>query len=392
MSMSSEFVVDDYVASYVGSTVHSDMLKDRPRMLAYSRAIESAVKTIQLSKSHSRVSVIDVGAGTGILSLISARAGADRVLAVEQSPVARVAEQIVQHNGFGDVIEVVESAVEDDSKMYVHVGHPEKFDILVSEWMGFYLVHEGMLPSVIAARDRYLKLETGIILPRSARILACPVSCEKLYRERVQFWAEPEETMGFDMSAMLGMSMLEMFSTPHVMEVDRNQLLADPLAIAQFDLMTVTAADLAHIVSDFRFTVNVASVQQQSDAGKEPAHADDSVSSSRASRQLHGIALWFDCGFGVSDQPEAAAKPVCHERDEVTLDTSPLVPMTHWKQTVVLVQDVRDVEAGDSVVGRIELRRAENNPRSYDVCLFDYCSLPAVKQEFPLPTSTRSVT
>lgn len=46
-------------------------------------------------------------------------------------------------------------------------------DILVSEWMGFYLLHEGMLDSVIIARDKFLK-EDGLMLPESATIYASP--------------------------------------------------------------------------------------------------------------------------------------------------------------------------------------------------------------------------
>ena len=42
---------------------------------------------------------------------------------------------------------------------------------LVSEWMGFYLLHESMLNSVIAARDRHLS-DDGIVLPSHARIVS----------------------------------------------------------------------------------------------------------------------------------------------------------------------------------------------------------------------------
>lgn len=49
-------------------------------------------------------------------------------------------------------IQVIQGRMED-------VELPEKVDLIVSEWMGFYLLHESMLPSVFIARDKYrLKL------------------------------------------------------------------------------------------------------------------------------------------------------------------------------------------------------------------------------------------
>ena len=49
---------------------------------------------------------MDVGAGTGILSLFCARAGAKRVFAVEGSSIAALAADIVNKNGYADVIKV----------------------------------------------------------------------------------------------------------------------------------------------------------------------------------------------------------------------------------------------------------------------------------------------
>ena len=50
--------------------------------------------------------VMDVGAGTGILSLFCARAGARKVIAVEGSNIATLARDIIAKNGYSDVIQV----------------------------------------------------------------------------------------------------------------------------------------------------------------------------------------------------------------------------------------------------------------------------------------------
>ena len=92
-----------------------------------------------------------MGAGTGILSLFAKQAGAARVFAVEASGMAAVLRELVALNDPEGVIEVVEGRAEE-----VEVG--AKVDVLVSEWMGFYLLHESMLDSVILARDRHLQV------------------------------------------------------------------------------------------------------------------------------------------------------------------------------------------------------------------------------------------
>ena len=56
---------------------------------------------------------MDVGCGSGILSLFAAQAGAKRVYAVEASSMAANARKLVKANGFDEIITVIESKVED---------------------------------------------------------------------------------------------------------------------------------------------------------------------------------------------------------------------------------------------------------------------------------------
>lgn len=51
---------------------------------------------------------------------------------------------------------------------------PEKVDIIISEWMGFFLLYEGMLDSVLVARDKFLKPD-GLIFPNKAKMYMAPV-------------------------------------------------------------------------------------------------------------------------------------------------------------------------------------------------------------------------
>ena len=72
-NLSCSVAVDPYFSSYDSLEVHELMLKDKPRTVAYKNFIERNPELFQ-----DKV-VVDVGAGTGILSMFIARAGAQQV-------------------------------------------------------------------------------------------------------------------------------------------------------------------------------------------------------------------------------------------------------------------------------------------------------------------------
>ena len=127
---------------YTEFEVHRSMIQDRVRTDAFRAAIDTVVRPGDV--------VLDIGAGTGILSMFAARAGAARVYAVEQTSIAVLAQELVAANGLSDVIEVIQGDV-------VEIEPPEQVDVIVSEWLGGFGIDEGMLVPVIAARDRWLK-------------------------------------------------------------------------------------------------------------------------------------------------------------------------------------------------------------------------------------------
>merc|ERR1739838_255665 len=104
--------------------------------------------------------VIDIGAGTGILSMFAAKAGARKVIAIEYSSIVERARVIVKDNDFDKQIEFVQAKAEECHDLVDAIGQKlgykpgEKFvDIIISEWMGYFLLYESMLDSVIDIRD-----------------------------------------------------------------------------------------------------------------------------------------------------------------------------------------------------------------------------------------------
>lgn len=291
-----QFSDAEYFNSYEDIEIHRLMVEDGPRTSAYKSAI---LENGHLFKGKT---VMDVGAGTGILSLFAARAGARRVYAVEASRTAALITLVAAANGYSEIITVLHCKVED-----AVLPNEEKVDVIISEWMGFYLLHESMLGSVLVARDRFLT-DDGIVFPSEARIYACPCSLTQLYKEQIHFW---NNVHGFDMSAV-GLSAMDAKARkPEVCVVKPEELLSDPVCIKTINLRWMDAEEVA----DFSENVFVSITR---------------------SGTYHGICVWFECDFDGKDYNEDGEE----FGKLLTLSTSPFSEPTHWKQTVVMLGKV----------------------------------------------------
>lgn len=109
--------------------------------------------------------MLDVGCGTGILSIFAIHAGAKHgmepelefldsplvVYAIDACDISLEAQKLIDSNKLTDRITVIKSKIEDAVLPVPHV------DVIISEWMGYFLVYESMLESVLFARDKWLK-------------------------------------------------------------------------------------------------------------------------------------------------------------------------------------------------------------------------------------------
>jgi len=361
-------VDSDYYDSYADLGTHELMLRDGPRMKAYHDAIMKNSEAIR-----GKV-VLDVGCGTGVLSMFAAKAGAKVVYAVEASNMAAHAANLVQHNGLSDVVTVMHGRMED-------VELPGKVDVIISEWMGFYLLHESMLNSVLDARDRWLA-EGGLMLPSHATIYACPVSMDQYRQETEGFWSD---VCGLDLSPF-GAAVKETAPAPLVKCLGSDQLLAEPAVVASFDCGAVKAAELVSLQRDLCFTI-------------------------RKAGNLAGVALWFDCRFDVRssaasstpssrkrsrESTDTSAQVVAHGRGAggegsgggkggvegvaggkcvvaggkcVVLSTSPECQDTHWKQTVVMLGVYAPVVMCEKMEVGVAMAQDTSNPRRYAISI-----------------------
>merc|ERR1712037_1029615 len=98
---------DYYFDSYAHFGIHEEMLKDEVRTLTYR---DSMVLNKHLFKDKI---VLDVGCGTGILSMFAAKAGAKKVIGVDMSGIIEHARKIVKANGFEETITLIQGKMEE---------------------------------------------------------------------------------------------------------------------------------------------------------------------------------------------------------------------------------------------------------------------------------------
>jgi protein arginine N-methyltransferase 1 len=173
------------MGGYDGSAVdafdfHHSMLADEVRTSSFLRAILTTVKRGDV--------VVDIGSGTGVLSLFAAMAGASRVYSIEREPIIEIAREIASRNAFSDSIVFIEASSPD-------VEIPERVDVLISETIGNIGFDEGISTWVADAKQRFLKPDAAIV-PRQVDVVASLVSVPRDYAT-IERWSQPLLTLDF---------------------------------------------------------------------------------------------------------------------------------------------------------------------------------------------------
>lgn len=106
------------------------------------------------------------------------RAGAKHVIGVDMSTIIDKAREIVERNGMSSKITLLQGKMEEVKLPY------EKVDIIISEWMGYFLLYESMLDTVLYARDKYLKKD-GLIFPDKATIFMAGIEDGEYKEEKI---------------------------------------------------------------------------------------------------------------------------------------------------------------------------------------------------------------
>ncbi|MEE6498964.1 hypothetical protein FKM82_003260 [Ascaphus truei] len=260
--------------------------------------------------------------------MFAAKAGAKRVIGVDQSEIIYQTMDIVRLNKMENIISLVKGRIEE-------VDLPvEKVDIIISEWMGYFLLFESMFDSVIYAKEKYLA-EGGAVYPDTSNISLVAVCDELKHSCKIAFW---DDVYGFDMSCMKKAVIPEAV----VEVVTPESMVSEPFIIKNIDCQKTTIKDL-DFSSDFSLSIT-----------------RDALCTA--------LAGYFDVSFEKN----------CHK--SVSISTSPLCTKTHWKQTVFLLEKPISVKTGEVLEGKITVRKNRKDPRSLIITL----SLNNVTQTYSL--------
>jgi len=299
---------DYYFDSYSHFGIHEEMLKDEVRTKTYMRSI---VENKHLFKGKT---VLDIGCGTGILCMFAAKAGAKKVFGIECAEIYHKAKKIVEDNGFQDTITLIKGKVEEITLPV------DSVDIIISEWMGYFLLYESMLDTVLFARDKWLA-KGGHIFPDKASMFIMGIEDHEYRQSKIDYW---KNVWSFDMSVIRELAIME----PLVDTCDPNQIVSSADKLIDIDIYTVQKKEL-----DFsaKFSID--------------ATRDDF---------LHGFVVYFSVDFSRSHRP-------------IGFSTGPHDKYTHWKQTVFYLDEPVSVSRGDCIAGRISCCRNPKNPRDLDI-------------------------
>ena len=286
---------------YAEFEVHRTMIRDRVRTEAFRRAIDSVVRPGDI--------VLDVGAGSGILSVFAARAGAARVYAVERTPIAALAEQLAAANDVADTVTVIHGDV-------IDIELPEPVDVIVSEWLGGFGIDEGMLAPVIAARDRWLK-PGGVMIPHTVTAWTALVH-DRYLADMIEFLRE--DPFGLKLEVLVEDTVNEIIYSGTFRHLAADDVRSEP------GRLWTTNADRIRL--------------EQAQA----PHEAEMLLSVHDHGTANALALWFSAELAAS----------------ISLSVGPGDPPTHWGMTTAPLRS--PVQLTPGMVVRARVRTAPARP------------------------------
>jgi protein arginine N-methyltransferase 1 len=161
--------------------------------------------------------VLDLGAGLGVLGVLACRAGARRVVAVESSASWALGQEVVRKAQLGDRITFIHASSFD-------IQLDERVDAIVADVHAPLGLQEGGLSSLVDARERLLK-PGGVMIPGALQVLVAPVEAAGLYERHLGVWQRAVH--GIDLACVRTAAA----NRPYPARLDESALLAPMAAV-----------------------------------------------------------------------------------------------------------------------------------------------------------------
>lgn len=245
------------MASGYSVTSYGGMILSEPRMSSYAEALRRAVTP--------GCTVIDIGAGPGLFSLLACQYGAGKVIAIEPDPSVDLLPRLAKANGFADKITIVK----DLSTKYT----PDvRADVIVSDIRGNLPLFEFHIPTIQDARTRLLA-PGGQMIPLRDTVRVALVNFDEYHRRYTAPWLDNK--FGVDLAAGHVLAANTMMR----IQVGIDRLMSTPETLAVLDYATI----------------------------EDPSVSRDLVMLARHAGSVNGLLIWFDAelaeGIGYSTAP-----------------------------------------------------------------------------------------
>ncbi|XP_033755717.1 LOW QUALITY PROTEIN: protein arginine N-methyltransferase 7-like [Pecten maximus] len=310
---------DDYdFHQEIARSAYADMLHDTERNQKYYSALRQAVGILR--ERGERIHVLDIGTGTGLLSMMAATLGADQVTACEAfSPMAECAKKGILQNGFADKIKLIpkrstEILVGKDGDM------ESRANILITEVFDTELIGEGGIGTFTHAHKELLQNDC-IVVPSVANMYVQPVRSDLVRR-----WRDilPIKMGGCD-SINTPAELTNCGGAPSLHDLQLDQIPRD-----QFEVISAP-------IKVFRFDFS----------GKTPLpfeNQSQNVVKSLTSGQVDGVFMWWDLEMDTQGEINLSCAPSwAHPNIEE------LQWRDHWMQAIYYPSIPLEVNKGEEV-------------------------------------------
>lgn len=300
----------------------TSMLRDLDRNRCYELGIKGAIE--RFTQRHQRAPIVlDIGTGTGLLSMFAATHGAAHVYACEMfKPMAEIAENVTKAN-HPDKITVFALRSTDlvvASEESGHTGHlPRRADMLVSELFDSILLGEAVIP-VVRHAMQHLLVPDAVIIPERATVFAQVVQNEQIYR----------------LNSVSGQYLNEQQARLARSDAAWECTGAKPALPLHYRALEASSTQLTKVtpVLSFDFTKPICS-----SSGSASSY-EETVVSAVATGEVHAVVMWWEVSFDGTNSIVYSTQPEVQNWQD------------HWVQVVFPLTDRLQVQAADPLVLR----------------------------------------
>jgi len=188
--------------------------------------------------------VLDVRCDVGLFSMMAVKAGAAKVIGVDNRSITYETQRVIAENNMTDKIQLIMSGIED---LRLPDGLTQ-VDVIISSCFGEFPFRQTSVQSVLLARDKFLK-PGGLMFPDTVNLYVMGIDDCGNQAENLTFW---DSLYGINMKAMAEREMRD----PRLMTLNQTQLMTNQFLLQEISLYSVQLRDVLQFKVPFQLDLN----------------------------------------------------------------------------------------------------------------------------------------